>query len=72
MRAKFNVSQTVTYAGGSTVTTLLAVTDTANPENKAFWEATPSGTIEITISNPSARDFLKVGEAYYVDFTEAS
>ena len=41
-----------------------------NPENKAFWDSTPSGTIELLISNEKAWTFVP-GQEYYVDFTLA-
>lgn len=41
-------------------------------ENKAFWKATPSGKLEMWVSNPDAADFFEVGEEYYLDFTKAS
>lgn len=55
--------------GSGQQATLQAVTDTADPENKAFWEATPNGKLEISISNPVLRDFFKPGKAYYRGMT---
>lgn len=40
-------------------------------ENKNFWEATPSGTIELYITNEKALDQLEEGEEYYVNFNKA-
>ena len=48
---------------------LIPVAD-SSPENKAFWEATPSGRIELGIVNPKAIKELKLMKEYYVDFTE--
>ncbi len=42
-----------------------------SPENKAFWEASPSGKLQMTISNPAAHGQLIPGVEYYLDFTEA-
>lgn len=39
-------------------------------ENKAFWDASPQGTIELTITNEAAWTFVP-GQEYYVDFSEA-
>ncbi len=40
-------------------------------ENKAFYEATPSGEIELmTVSEGAAAAFVP-GQAYYIDFTPA-
>jgi hypothetical protein len=43
-----------------------------SPENKLFWDATPSLTIETNITNVAAvpKD-IKVGDLFYVDFTPA-
>lgn len=41
-------------------------------ENRDFWEATPSGAIQMTINNKQAFGEFKKGRQYYVDFTEAS
>lgn len=40
-------------------------------ENKAFWEATPMGQIELAITNPKAAEFFEPGQEYYVTFTKA-
>jgi len=68
IRAKFNVAEIAKYGNsGGTKVTLMPVT-TGSEENKAFWEFTPSGKIELHISNPDA--VFEFGE-YYVDFTKA-
>ncbi|MFL5664357.1 MAG: hypothetical protein ACJ8BW_23885 [Ktedonobacteraceae bacterium] len=40
------------------------------PENERFWGATPSGYIEMNLTNPTAFNEFKIGHSYYVDFTE--
>jgi hypothetical protein len=40
-------------------------------ENDSFWEATPSGKIELDLVDKSALEFFKPGKTFYVDFTEA-
>ena len=68
IRAKFNVAEIVKYGnGGGTKVTLFPVT-TQSEENKTLWDDTPSGKIELHISNPDS-DF-ELGE-YYIDFTKA-
>lgn len=37
-----------------------------SPENKAFFDATPSGSIEV---GTYTEDVFEVGRAYFVDFT---
>lgn len=41
-------------------------------ENTSFWDATPSGNVELSISNPDAAEFFELGESYYIDFEKAS
>lgn len=41
-------------------------------ENKIWAEATPSGRLEMTISNKAAFGKLKVGQSYLINFVEAS
>jgi hypothetical protein len=70
-RAKFNVTSITQFQGGSRSVKLGAVTSVWSDEDKSFWNATPSGTIEITISNPDAYELFEVGKPYYVDFSTA-
>lgn len=70
-RAKFLCNSITQYTGGTKQAVLAAVTDNGDPENKAFWSATPNGQITIGVSNPAAAAVFEVGKSYYVDFTEA-
>lgn len=47
------------------------MSDDKNPENKAFWEASPSGSIQLGTVNPGAWEQFELGKSYYVDFSEA-
>ena len=69
MRAKFHVDSITQYTWAKEAQ-LSAVHDTS-PENNQFAQATPSGSLKMTISNPAAVDFLQVGKSYYLDFTPA-
>ena len=69
MRAKFRVEHVIHYAGARNVN-MRAVHD-GSPENNQFSQATPSGTLEMHINNPTAFDFLEPGKNYYLDFTQA-
>lgn len=40
-------------------------------ENKSYSEATPSGSINLTITNKAAWGFFVKDKEYYVDFTPA-
>jgi hypothetical protein len=72
MRAKFRVNSFTQYTGIGRKFELSAVTDDGTPENQRYNTATPSGSLSIQIDNPAVVDFLKVGESYYLDFSEAN
>ena len=42
-----------------------------NHENTKFFEATPSGAIELGCVNPDASGQFELGKEYYIDFTKA-
>jgi hypothetical protein len=42
--------------------------DKPNSENKKFWDATPSGSFEVSSINP---DYFEPGREYYLDITPA-
>lgn len=66
VRAKF----TCTGKEGDNV--LLTPVYGDNPENEAFFKATPGGSISLNVVNESALNALEVGKDYYVDFTPAT
>jgi hypothetical protein len=70
VRAKFKVDSKDTGESGLVVLNPVYSTD-PNHENKSFWDATPSGKIELWISNPNAFKQFEAGKEYYVDFTQA-
>ena len=39
------------------------------PENKVWAEATPSGELSLSISNPGAFDVFYEGQEFFIDFT---
>ncbi|NEI60924.1 hypothetical protein [Rhizobium leguminosarum] len=39
--------------------------------NKSWSKYTPSGKIEMSVTNPAAIDKFEKGKAYYIDFTPA-
>lgn len=41
------------------------------PDNASWSKATPSGSIELSITNPDAYEQFKVGAEFFVDFTPA-
>lgn len=44
----------------------------ATHENKAFWDATPSGRLEFGTVNKAAVETLELGAEYYIDITPAT
>lgn len=71
MRAKFNAYSVTNFGSGESIV-LQAVTDNDTPENERYHTATPSGKVEMGISNPAVLGFFTPGKSYYVDFTEAA
>lgn len=39
------------------------------PDNKRFWEATPSGSLQLGVVNPEAWTHFEIGKEYNVDFS---
>jgi hypothetical protein len=39
-------------------------------EDNTYARYTPSGSCELTITNPQLLNFFKVGQTFYLDFTE--
>ena len=42
-----------------------------NSENKKFWDASPSGSIELGVVNQAAWSEFELDKEYYIDFTKA-
>ena len=74
VRAKFYVSKLDPYSPPSTggeVVLFPVYSEDPNHENKKFWDATPSGTIQMIINNPAAFERFTMDKQFYVDFTPA-
>lgn len=73
VRAKFYVQSVATFGdgGGARVVLLPVYSTDPEHENKKFWNATPSGTIDMSINNPDAVAEFVEGQEYYVDFSPA-
>ena len=69
IRTKFNVTEITRYGNGGGGKVILLPVIGNSEENKKFWEAAPSGKIELGIDNPKALEAFDLGE-YYVDFTK--
>lgn len=66
-RAKFRCDEETNLNGGQRRYKFSAVYDTSTPENKRFTQATPWGSFEMTVTNPSLK--FELGQFYYIDFT---
>lgn len=62
------------YSNGKTVK--FVPVSSGSEENKAFYAATPSGSVEFTISESAAKnlklDVASLGAEFYMDITPAS
>ena len=76
VRAKFTVSQILTDKNNNSLVKLYAVYkgDESSPENESFSNSTPSGNVELYVTNPAASEFFEklTGKYVYLDFTEAT
>lgn len=75
VRAKFlvhSITRQKGWGGYAEVQTIkLAPVTATSEEDKKFFAATPTGQIELGVVTPEAGNYFKLGQAYYVDFTEA-
>lgn len=68
-RAKFKVDSVEHYEYGGNVK--MSPVYTGSEENKGFWEATPSGSLQMRIDNQKALAQFEPGKEFYLDFTPA-
>ena len=68
-RAKFQVTS-IEESDGHQLVNMEAVIS-GSPENESFWKYTPSGNIQIGLSNEASSSFEE-GAFYYVDFKKAA
>ena len=71
MRAKFYVESLEGNEEGTEFTVKMRAVTSGSDENMDFNKYTPSGSFEMYVDNPKAKDFFEVGKEYYLDFTEA-
>ncbi len=70
VRAKFTVAVVTAHASTSGKTIKLqAIYETSIPEDRRFYDATPTGSLEMFVNNPVAIERLARGKSFYVDFT---
>lgn len=71
MRAKFKVDFITDYGTFKKVELSAVYSQNRAKEDNQFSNATPSGKMEMTITNPDANNFLKPGVKYILTFEEA-
>ncbi len=71
VRAKLRLTQVTETAYGSKILRFDCQYDETIPEDRRFQKATPHGNAELYIDNPMALGQFKLGDTYYVDFTNA-
>lgn len=72
IRAKFMVVAITEHSwggGGQKTVKLEARYDPAIPEDQRFYEATPTGSLEMLVNNPAALEMLQLGHSFYIDLT---
>lgn len=69
LRAKFQCNSVQMYGDKGVEIVWAHAVYGDSEDNKSWSEATPSGQLSMTISNPSAQGVLKVGDEFYLDFT---
>lgn len=71
-RCKFTVEAVTHFAYGGREVKLTTAYDTAlSQEDRAFSNATPNGSMTVTINNERVFDVFKPGAKVYVDVTPA-
>lgn len=68
--AKFKVGSTTDY-GNNNLNVKMSPVVNGSEENKSFSIYTPSGSIEMHITNPDVLGFFEAGKEYYVEFKPA-
>lgn len=72
VRAKLKLDSIISHAYGPTQTFVFqAVSDDGTEENKKFCKYTPNGEFRMSVNNPHVQEHFKLGNFYYVDFTDA-
>lgn len=66
-RCKFTVEKVTRYQGKFEQITLNAVHGGLSEEDKSFSAFTPSGKLEITVTNPVVVGTFEPGKSYYLD-----
>lgn len=74
VRAKFRVQaikEMASWQNAEHTMSEVQLNAVADEANKTWARYTPGGEFKITIDNPEALKAFKLGQCYFVDFTEA-
>jgi hypothetical protein len=72
VRAKFRVESVTEHVWGKAKSVKMGPQyDPSIPEDQRFHEATPSGSLEMLVTNEAALAVLRPGAVFYLDFTPA-
>jgi hypothetical protein len=68
--AKFRVTHVTNYDGGNAAISMHPVWHANDPDhpNRKFWDATPSGHLEMNVTVPASSAFFEPGAVYTVTF----
>lgn len=68
LKCKFHCNSIITdtYSEEAKLSAIYARNEAENKEDNQFSEATPSGNLNIQVSNPDAKGFFKPGIEYYL------
>lgn len=70
IRCKFEVETIIDGQDSSYKSAVLTPVMEGSEENKKFWEFTPAGRLELSVTNGSL-DSLALGQEYYIDISLA-
>lgn len=66
-RCKFKIESVTRHYWDAETVKASAVCSDKDPENVSFAAATPTGTLEFTVSNPEVIGKIQPGSFYYLD-----
>jgi len=69
VKAKFHCEQVTRTEWGAEVPKFRAVY-TGTPEDNSYSQATPSASMELTVTNPAVHGFFVPGKEYYLQITQ--
>jgi hypothetical protein len=71
IRAKFTVSSVTDHGGDGRTIKLHPQYDESIPEDQRFHQYTPTGSLEMYVTNPAVIAELTPGRVYYIDLVAA-